>query len=85
MEKNNNNLPVWQLPVRERVLQGKTDWVHPLAKPHCFIGGTSLCKRYYQVTDYFETDIEIDEIEKRPGIACKECYRKWKKQFNQSH
>ena len=35
-------IPVLQLPVRERLLVGKPDWVHPLAKYHCFVGGKSL-------------------------------------------
>ena len=29
------------MPVRERLIQGRPDWVHPLAKYHCFVGGKS--------------------------------------------
>ncbi len=46
-------MPVWQLPVRERVLAGKSNWIHPLAKYHCFVGGKSLCGKYEQDTDFF--------------------------------
>ena len=46
-------IPVWQLPVRERFLVGKPDWVHPIAKYHCFVGGKSLCGKYIQDTDFF--------------------------------
>ena len=64
-------IPVWQLPVRERVLVGKPDWVHPLAKFHCFVGGKSLCGKYEQDTDFFETDIESGEIVQFPACGCK--------------
>ncbi|MCB6610213.1 hypothetical protein V3C10_04210 [[Clostridium] symbiosum] len=74
-------MPVWQLPVRERILEGKPDWVHPLAKFHCFVGGRSLCGNYEQITDFFETDIESGEIVHSPSCACKRCYEKWKKKY----
>lgn len=35
----NSMMPVWQLPVRERVLAGKPNRIHPLAKFHFFVGG----------------------------------------------
>lgn len=51
------------------------------AKYHCFNNNKSLCGKYSQDNDYFETDIESDEILKRPEIACKKCFNKWKKMF----
>lgn len=75
----NSMMPVWQLPVRERLVQGKPDWVHPLARYHCFVGGESLCGQYEQDTDYYETDVESGQIVQ--CIACKKCYEKWKKDF----
>lgn len=75
-------MPVWQLPVRERVVQGKPDWVHPLAKYHCYVCGVSLCGLYAQDTDFFETGIESGEIVQFPDIGCKKCYEKWKKKFD---
>lgn len=77
----NSMMPVWQLPVRERLVQGKPDWVHPLAKYHCFVGGESFCGQYEQDTDYYETDVESGQIVQCPNIACKKCYEKWKKDF----
>lgn len=74
-------IPVWQLPVRERLLVGKPDWVHPLAKYHCFVGGKSLCGKYIQDTDFFETDIESGEIVPSSACRCKKCYEKWKKKY----
>ena len=72
--------PVWQLPVKQG---NKTnhDWIHPKAKYHCFCGGKSLCGKYYQDTDFFETDIESGEIAVRPDIACPVCRKKWMKEF----
>lgn len=74
-------IPVWQLPVRERLLVGKPDWVHPLAKYHCFVGGKSLCGKYIQDTDFFETDIESGEMVPSSACRCKKCYEKWKKKY----
>lgn len=73
--------PVWELPVRERLLVGNPDWVHPRAKFHCFVYGDSLCGKYGQDTDFFETDIESREIEMCPEIACKKCLKKWKNRY----
>lgn len=75
-------MPVWQLPVRERVVQGKPDWVHPLVKYHCFVGGKSMCGKYEQDTDFFETDIESGQILMFPAVACQKCLKKWKKEFD---
>ena len=74
-----SNLPVWQLPVKERLVEGKPDYVHPLARVHCFVGGESLCKKYYQDTDFFETDVDIGTISKHPEHACQICLRRWRK------
>ena len=75
-----SGFPVWQLHVKQN---NKTDhdWIHPNAKYHCFCSGKSLCEKYGQDTDYFETDISSGEILSRPDIACKICYRRWKKEF----
>lgn len=54
-------IPVWQLPVRERVLVGKSDWVHPLAKFHCFVGGKSLCGKYEQDTDFLKQILKVEK------------------------
>lgn len=69
----------WQLPVRERVLEGKEDWVHPLVKAHFFVDNTSLCGRYWQLTDFYQTDVKAELITKEPQYACKKCYEKWLK------
>lgn len=71
----------WMLPVKMSNLTSH-DWIHPNVKYHCFINNTSLCKKYFQYQDYFETDIDSGEIAMRPEIACKKCYEKWKKQFD---
>lgn len=31
-----------------------------------------------QDQDFFTTDIDTEEIEKNPGLACKKCYQLWK-------
>lgn len=67
----------WQVPVRERLLEGKPDWVHPLTKAHCFVNNVSLCGRYMQATYFYETDVENINILKNPETVCKSCYRKW--------
>lgn len=66
---------VWQLPV---IQSNKTDhdWVHPKAKYHAFLDNNSLCERYGQTTNYFETSIDQEEIFKNPNLACKKCLRK---------
>jgi hypothetical protein len=73
---------VWQLPVKQSNITDH-DWIHPKAKYHCFVQNQSLCNKYVQDTDYFETDIERGEIIMRPEIACKICRAKWIKQFNE--
>lgn len=69
----------WQLPVRERLIVGRPPWVHQLAKPHCFVNDSSLCGKYYQDTEFYETDYDIQEIIANPKKACKKCYEKWKR------
>lgn len=69
----------WQLPVRERVVVGRPDWVHPAAKFHCFIDCVSLCGKYIQDTDFFETDASPEQISQFPVCACKICYQKFGK------
>lgn len=70
--------PVWQLPVKDNPLNSTGYFITNNAKYHCFSSGTSLCGKYWQDTDYFETDIESGEILSNPSLACKTCYRKWK-------
>ena len=71
----------WMLPVRQSSLTNH-DLIHPKAKYHCFNNNVSLCEKYRQSQDFYETDIESGEIAMRPEIACKKCYEIWKKQFN---
>ena len=72
--------PVWQLPVSENC--DGDDGIHPNAKYHCFVDKESLCSKYMQDTDFYETDIESGEIVSNPQISCKICRRKWIKEYN---
>lgn len=74
--------PVWELPVREDLIYGKPDYVDQRAKYHCFLEGHSLCRKYYQNTDHFDTDIASGEILAFPAVACKTCFEKWKREFD---
>ena len=78
MSKNSraSGLPVWQLPVKQSMFTC-TDWIHPRAKFHCFVRGDSLCGKYHQDTDWYETDIEESEITKNPQNACRVCLKCW--------
>ena len=76
-----DNIQKWQVPVREQLVKGKPDWVHPLTKAHYFVNNKSLCGRHWQVTDFYETDVAVEEIVKEPQYACKKCYEKWQKQY----
>ncbi|MEC1437279.1 hypothetical protein P9D57_00645 [Bacillus sonorensis] len=69
-----NNL-VWKLPVIQSDL---TDhhWVHPKAKYHAFIDNKSVCGKYGQSTDYFETGIEESKLMANKDWACKLCLKK---------
>ncbi|MCM3227524.1 hypothetical protein [Terribacillus saccharophilus] len=64
---------VWQLKVHQ---SNKTDhdWIHPKSKFHAFINNNSLCGKYGQDTDFFETTINEDEVKADRNIACKKCY-----------
>ena len=74
----------WQLPVTERLIKGLPDRVNPLAKAHFFVNYVSLCGKYFQYTDFYETDIECGEIARSPEIACKRCYKKWLKEYRKT-
>lgn len=65
---------VWQLKV---IQSNKTehDWVHPKSKYHAFLNYNSLCGKWSQNTDYFETQIDEDEIKNKKDLACKKCYQ----------
>ena len=67
----------WMLPVKQSNITDH-DWIHPKAKYHCFFKDTSLCEKYQQDQNYFETDIDYRRIEKEPELACKKCYQIWK-------
>lgn len=69
-----NNL-VWQLPVIQSNLTDH-DWVHPKAKYHAFIDNKSICGKYDQITDCFETGIEESKLMANKGWACKVCLKK---------
>lgn len=62
----------WQLKVMQ---SSKTDrdWIHPKAKYHAFQNNNSLCKKYGQQTDFFETDMPEGTDRKH---MCKECLKK---------
>lgn len=66
---------IWQLPVNQ---SNKTDhdWVHPKAKYHAYVNNNSLCGKYGQNTNYFETTGDIKEIMSKPQIACNTCFKK---------
>lgn len=67
---------VWQLPV---IQSHKTDrdWVHPRSNNHAFDKSTfnSLCGRYRQDPDYFETNMPEGTDRKH---MCKLCLSKLK-------
>lgn len=71
-----SGLPVWQLPVTDK------ERVDMRAKCHCFENGHSLCKRYIQDTDYYELDVDLEEIFKNPKVVCKKCFTLWKKKYS---
>ena len=76
-----NDLPVWQLPVMSETGASANAYIPKTAKYHCFIDNASLCKRYTQDTDYYETGIESGEILRRPEIACKKCRKMWLRRY----
>ena len=63
MENKNINGYKWMLPVKQSNITDY-DWIHPRAKYHCFFNDTSLCEKYQQDQNYFETDIDLEEAEK---------------------
>lgn len=68
---------VWALPV----VDGKE--ITNRSKYHCFdIDNLSMCGQYEQNNDIFETNIDSGEILSNPQLACKVCYKKWRKVFN---
>nr|DAM74970.1 MAG TPA: hypothetical protein [Caudoviricetes sp.] len=73
-----NEVLIWQLPVSD-----KTGTVAVNAKAHCFEGEKSLCGRYFQNTDYYETDVDIEVILKNPQTACKKCLALWKQKYSE--
>lgn len=76
-----NDLPVWQLPIMSETTTPETAYIQKTAKYHCFVEHASLCKRYIQDTDYYETGIESGEILRRPEIACKKCREMWLRRY----
>lgn len=70
----------WFLYVKQSRVTGEY-YVHQKAKYHYFEGDRSFCGEYFMDTDYFETNVESGEVESRPEIACKKCFKKWKKEF----
>ena len=77
LANKNMNEYKWMLPVKQSNITDH-DWIHPKAKYHCFFNDTSLCEKYQQDQDYFETDIDYRRIVKEPELACKKCYEIWK-------
>lgn len=76
-----NDLLVWQLPVMSETGASANAYIPKTAKYHCFIDNASLCKRYTQDTDYYETGIESGEILRKPEIACKKCRKMWLRRY----
>jgi preprotein translocase subunit SecA len=66
---------VWQLPVIQSDLTDH-DWIHPKAKYHAFLNNISICDKYSQDTNYFETSIEASELLKNRDLPCKKCLSK---------
>ncbi|MBI9013893.1 MAG: hypothetical protein JEZ08_16785 [Clostridiales bacterium] len=72
---------VWQLPVIQSDLSD-TDWIHPKAKFHYFIDGSSLCGKHTQDTDYFETSLEDTDLKLSEEIACHKCFKLYKSSYS---
>lgn len=67
----------WYLPVRQSMVTGDY-YISDKAKYHYFKSDTSLCNKYWQVPDYFETNnITDEEVLKDNIYVCKVCYKKW--------
>ncbi|MEC0709719.1 hypothetical protein P8881_19535 [Bacillus haynesii] len=69
------NKIVWQLPVIQSDLTDH-DCIHPKAKYHAYIDNKSVCGKYGQITDCFETGIEESELMANKDWACKVCLKK---------
>lgn len=82
MEFDSFVCPVWQLPVFEDGFSG-SNYVPMKAKYHCFVNGVSLCKKYHQITDVYDSGITVegDDVAHSPGIVCKRCLTLWKKRY----
>lgn len=65
-------LVVWQLPVKHNNFTAYES-IHPKAKYHAFVNCVSLCGKYSQDTDYYETG--IDESELNQKLACQRCLK----------
>lgn len=67
----------WYLPVKQSRVTGDY-YISDKAKYHYFKNDTSLCNKYWQVTDNFETNNITDgEVLKDNTYVCKICYKKW--------
>lgn len=62
----------WQLPVKQ---SNKTDyiWIHHRSNFHAFVNSKSLCAKYYQDTDFFESDFNPKEHSE--NMKCKKCLK----------
>lgn len=67
---------IWQLPVKQ---SNKTDrdWIHPRANYHAFRENKSLCGKYSQQADFFETNMPEGNQERR----CKVCLKRSVSQY----
>jgi len=75
--KSLNSKVKWALPINQDKELGKE--IAHNAKYHCYDDNKSLCGKYNQDNDFFETDINSGEILNKPDIACKICFNKWKR------
>lgn len=68
----------WQIPVIDEEY-----YISSNMKFHCFVNDESLCGKYEQNTDFFETDATPEQMNQFPENACKICYRKFLKIQNE--
>ena len=72
---------VWQLPIASAE-NSNTDYIHGNAKPHAFavcdnnLMNRSLCKKYSQYIEEYET-INIEGVEEK--YLCKKCLNSYKR------
>lgn len=70
----------WQLPVQDDSLRYKEHPIHGNSKVHCFVNGSSLCKKYSMYPgEYKTTDFDDRNIQTNPECFCKKCIAKFKK------